>query len=115
MKKKFWTIGITMVVLAGLIGCGAKEVMSTNVETVEKDTAVVENTVENIEETIASENEAETNVVEVPVTEKEYQYEEQRDIFVVENIDIGDGTKLDLTNREIDERKYTLTESIDIY
>ena len=113
MKKKVLVITLTFAMITNIIGCGkAEEVISINAEAAGFDI------IENMDDTTNSENEIET--VENTVTEEvsatdEYQYEEQRDIFIVEHIDIGDGTKIDMTDRVSDGKKYTLTESIDIY
>ena len=108
MKKKYLITILTIGMIASLVGCGSKETMdSTDIEYVE--TASVVNTPEDTDNTTKPEDEI--NVVEGP----EYQYKEQKDIFVLEHIDDGDGTEIDMTDRVMDESKYTIPESIDIY
>ena len=43
------------------------------------------------------------------------EYTEQRDIFVVKHIDTGDGTEIDLSEKETINGPFVFTESIDIY
>ena len=68
-----------------------------------------------VSEYVQQSQETETDIDEVPAAQEENEYREEKDIFVLEHIDIGDGTEIDRSNRESDGKKYTLTESIDIY
>lgn len=112
MKKQFLITILLLGMIASLLACGSKEEASNmNVESTELDTTV--NVSENTESVAKSE--MEDNTVVTSIEQEDNQYKEQKDIFVLEYIDVGDGTEIDMTNREVDEKKYTIPESIDIY
>lgn len=112
MKKIFLSMILTLGLTVSLIGCGKNDVIDATI-------AEQTETVKNNEDTDIAENEDTVEVSEVKTVvsenKEEYQYEEQKDIFVVKDIDIGDGIQIDMSNEELDKQKYVLPESIDIY
>lgn len=115
MKKKFFSIFLMIGLVASLVACGSndKETETTSAEVVQKDALDADG-----EETAASgikvseEQSKEENVSDV---KEEMEYTEQRDIFVVKHIDTGDGTEIDLSEKETINGPFVFTESIDIY
>lgn len=114
MKKKFLSVILTIGLITSIVGCGVneEEKNAVNAEAESAQTQKVENEVDDIEEI---EETASENKADVESTDNEEEYEEQEDIFVCRNIDVGDGTLIDLTDREIIHGPFILTESIDIY
>jgi len=115
MKKKIISIILIAGVVASLVGCGSSNkknvAVSTEAESVEAET--IEN-----ESVAESEKVMDTESTEKKEEETSYSaedYEEQKDIFVVKQIDIGDGSEIDFTNEEFIDGPFVLTESIDIY
>ena len=113
--KKILSIILMVGLVASLFACGSngEDTETTNVETVQ--TAVSENVVEKpatSEIKVSGEESKEETSSEV---KEEIEYTEQRDIFVVKHIDIGDGTEIDLSEQETINGPFVLTDSIDIY
>lgn len=115
MKKKILSIFLMIGLVASLVACGSndKETETTSAEVVQKDASE-----EVIEELATSGNKvSEEKSKEEAVSEvkEETEYTEQRDIFVVKNIDTGDGTEIDLSKQETINGPFVFTETIDIY
>lgn len=115
MKKKILSIFLVIELVASLAACGndGKEAETANMEVVQKD--VLE---EDVEEPVVSGNkDSEENSKEETVSDikGKAEYTEQRDIFVVKQIDTGDGTEVDLSKQETLKGPFVLTDSIDIY
>lgn len=114
MKKKLIAVLLTVGLIATLSGCGSngKETETANVEVVQNGVSE-----EKVEKNAGSENELEEDSKKDVAleTEDETEYTEQRDIFVVKHIDTGDGTEIDLSERETINGPFVFTESIDIY
>lgn len=115
MKKKILSIFLMIGLVASLVACGSndKETETTSAEVVQKDASE-----EVVEEPATSGNKvSEENSKEEAVSEvkEETEYTEQRDIFVVKDIDIGDGTEIDLSKQETINGPFVFTETIDIY
>lgn len=115
MKKKILSIFIMIGLVASLAACGnnGKETETASTEVVQKDALE-----EAAEEPVASGNrESEEKSKEETVSDVkgEAEYTEQRDIFVVKQIDTGDGSEIDLSKQETISGPFVFTESIDIY
>lgn len=115
MKKKILSIFIMIGLVASLAACGnnGKETETASTEVVQKDALE-----EAAEEPVASGNrESEEKSKEETVSDVkgEVEYTEQRDIFVVKQIDTGDGSEIDLSKQETISGPFVFTESIDIY
>lgn len=115
MKKKILSIFIMIGLIASLAACGndGKEAETASTEVVQKDALE-----EVAEEPVASGNrESEEKSKEETVSDVkgEVEYTEQRDIFVVKQIDTGDGSEIDLSKQETISGPFVFTESIDIY
>lgn len=115
MRKKILSVILTVGLTASLIGCG-----SSNEEKADTSTKAESVTSENVESEPVAEMEeiAEIELAEEKEAEISYNaddYEEQKDIFMVKQIDTGDGTEIDFTNQEIIDGPFNLGESIDIY
>ena len=115
MKKKILSIFIMIGLVASLAACGnnGKETETASTEVVQKDALE-----EAAEEPVASGNrESEEKSKEETVSDVkgEVEYTEQRDIFVVKQIDTGDGSEIDLSKQETINGPFVFTESIDIY
>lgn len=115
MKKKILSIFIMIGLVASLAACGnnGKETETASTEVVQKDALE-----EAAEEPVASGNrESEEKSKEETVSDVkgEAEYTEQRDIFVVKQIDTGDGSEIDLSKQETINGPFVFTESIDIY
>lgn len=115
MKKKILSIFIMIGLVASLAACGndGKETETASTEVVQKDALE-----EAAEESVASGNrESEEKSKEETVSDLkgEVEYTEQRDIFVVKQIDTGDGSEIDLSKQETISGPFVFTESIDIY
>lgn len=115
MKKKILSIFLMIGLVASLVACGSndKETETTSAEVVQKDASE-----EVVEEPATSGNKvSEEKSKEEAVSEvkEEMEYTEQRDIFVVKDIDIGDGTEIDLSKQETINGPFVFTETIDIY
>lgn len=115
MKKKILSIFLMIGLVASLVACGSndKETETTSAEVVQKDASE-----EVVEEPATSGNKvSEEKSKEEVVSEvkEETEYTEQRDIFVVKDIDIGDGTEIDLSKQETINGPFVFTETIDIY
>lgn len=116
MRRKILAVTLILGLMASMIaGCGTEKVAETvmNTEVEANDTQITENNNVDIEKI------EETETVSEDITEdtvySEENYKEQRDIFVVEHIDSGDGTQIDLTDAEQVNGPFILQESIDIY
>ena len=115
MKKKILSIFIMIGLAASFAACGSdgKETETASTEVVQKDALE-----EAAEEPVASGNrESEEKSKEETVSDikGEVEYTEQRDIFVVKQIDTGDGSEIDLSKQETISGPFVFTESIDIY
>ena len=115
MRKKILSVILTVGLTASLIGCG-----SSNEEKADTSTKAESVTSENVESEPVAEMEeiAEIELAEEKEAEVSYNaedYEEQKDIFMVKQIDTGDGTEIDFSNQEIIDGPFKLGESIDIY
>lgn len=115
MKKKILSIFIMIGLVASLAARGnnGKETETASTEVVQKDALE-----EAAEEPVASGNrESEEKSKEETVSDVkgEVEYTEQRDIFVVKQIDTGDGSEIDLSKQETISGPFVFTESIDIY
>ncbi|MCM1236845.1 MAG: hypothetical protein NC489_42760 [Ruminococcus flavefaciens] len=114
MRKKMLSIALMVALVASVAGCGNSN---------EEKTVTSTKTEYDASETVENEPVAETEeVVEMETAGEEKEalhnaddYEEQKDIFMVKHIDIGDGTEIDFTNEEIIDGPFVLPESIDIY
>lgn len=116
MKKKILSIFIMIGLVASLVACGnnGKETETASTEVVQKDVSEKEGEEPAV---ISGDKESEENSKEESVSDvkKEVEYTEQRDIFVVKQIDTGDGTEIDLSKQETINGPFVFTESIDIY
>lgn len=115
MKKKILSIFLMIGLVFSLVACGSsvKETETASKEVVQKDASE-----EDVEEATTSGNKySEEKSKEEIVSEvkNEEEYTEQRDIFVVKQIDTGDGTEVDLSKQETINGPFVFTESIDIY
>lgn len=115
MKQKILLTILAIGIMDILVGCDSvKALKNTDADNAQMNGAyTVSENVESFksEETKNLANEAES----AEVQEETYICNKERDIIVLEHIDESDGTEIDLTNRVLDEKKYTLPESIDIY
>lgn len=116
MKKKILSIFLMIGLVASLVACGnnGKETETASTEVVQKDVSEKEGEEPAV---ISGDKESEENSKEESVSDvkKEVEYTEQRDIFVVKQIDTGDGTEIDLSKQETINGPFVFTESIDIY
>ena len=115
MKKKILAIFLMIGVVSSLAACGnnGKETKTISTEVVQKDISE-----EDVEESAASGNKVSEEKSKEEVgseVKEEREYTEQRDIFVVKHIDTGDGTEIDLSEKETINGPFVFTESIDIY
>lgn len=115
MKKKLLSIFLMIGLVVFLVACGsnAKETETVSMEVVQKDISE-----ENVEEPATSGNkvsEEKSKEETVSDVKEEREYTEQRDIFVVKHIDTGDGTEIDLSEKETINGPFVITESINIY
>lgn len=117
MRKKILSVILTVGLIASIAGCGSKEKAEentntdTNMETEFSDTEVAEN--ESVD--MKASDAMSTGNAETEVSYSKDDFEEEKDIFIVKNIDIGDGTEIDFSNQEIIDGPFKLGESIDIY
>lgn len=116
MKKKILSIFLMIGLVASLVACGnnGKETETASTEVVQKDVSEKEGEEPAV---ISGDKESEENSKEESVSDvkKEVEYTEQRDIFVVKQIDTGDGIEIDLSKQETINGPFVFTESIDIY
>lgn len=115
MKRKILSIFLMIGLVASLAACGSndKETETTSAEVVHKyasDAAGAEPVASGTK--VSEEQSKEEAVLD---EKEETKYTEQRDIFVVKQIDIGDGTEVDLSKQETIDGPFVFTESIDIY
>ena len=115
MKKKILSVFLMIGLVASLVACGGngKEIETANMKVVQKGASE-----EDAEKPVSSGNKnSEEKFKEGTASEvkEEIEYTEQRDIFVVKQIDIGDGTEIDLSKKETVKGPFVLTDSIDIY
>lgn len=112
MKKNFMSMILATVLMFSLIGCGNDE---------QEKPVVQEITQDNIIEGVEQPESMEEGILDEPDTEEasdnkdKNEYIEERDIFVCKEIDIGDGTEIDLSNKETIQGPFIFTESTDIY
>ncbi|MBD5551521.1 MAG: hypothetical protein HDQ96_10150 [Lachnospiraceae bacterium] len=114
MKKKIMSVILATVFMFSLIGCGNDEQEKPVIQEITQDNVVegVEQP-ESTKEGILDEPDAEE--ASVNENEDEDEYIEQRDIFVCKEIDTGDGTEIDFSNKETIRGPFIFTESTDIY
>lgn len=114
MKKKIVEILMMTALLMSLVGCGSdkeeKQTIQDSVQVQNTDNETVQT--QNAEENISKESPDMANSAD---DKGGNEYIEQRDIFVCSEIDIGDGTEIDLSERESISGPFVFNESIDIY
>lgn len=115
MKKKILSILIMIGLVASLAACGSdgKETEMASTEVVQKN--ALEEAVGEPVDSGNRDSEEKSKEETVSKVKGEVEHTEQRDIFVVKQIDTGDGTEIDLSKQETINGPFVFTESIDIY
>lgn len=115
MKKKILSIFLMIGLVASLVACGSngKGTETTSAEVVQKDASEADGEENAASGTKVSEEQSKEETASD--VKEEMEYTEQRDIYVVKQIDTGDGTEVDLSKQETIDGPFVFTESIDIY
>lgn len=115
MKKRILSTISILVLIVIIVGCdniSEEEKKTVSAEVESNKTHIVEDETTDIVETEEIILEDKTDVESI---DNKGEYEEQKDIFVCKHIDRGDGTEINLINKESVYGPFILTESIDIY